>query len=876
MKTTGFVISRTLVMVLIASALVTPTSWADEDRSLAQILPNDVFLYVHERNNPEKDFLDLYWGEVLEALAQSGIHEDAIDLIGTIIGLTGGDGTDELIRIKERFTQLVAGVDWSGLEGKESVFSERFVPPAHFSDKNPPVMMPQMVIILRGTSEGAEANFKGLAAILDAMVEEINNAVGREVVTVDRMTRKGAAVAQIDILKRLPGAPSLPIAVCQRDDLVLIGIRDGLIDDVLALLDGSSEKKALADSPRFKAGFANLPPGENYFTFFDMQTMMKSLRATGDVLVRTLTAPRDVYTHSSMTADINGLAGKAMSAYESGDYEKALELIRKAHEIAPKNSVVLYNLACFNACAGNKAESLAWLEKAVEGGFHAPRKIGNDPDLATLHGEPGYAKALDRAAELALMVRARDMVLNESGEKEVHSLRIQIHQACEQKNYEQALKLAEQAYAIAPTDSRVLYNVGFLHALLGNEQKALDFLEKAVDGGFYCPNHIARDPDWASVRESERFQAALAKSRKYSAEVALGQTKSWAAMAFRIIDRVADNVAFLDYVAAIEATDGYTTTTESIAVLAPGAKDLPIYEIFGNRPPLTDFDRYLPQETVSFSISQGIDFVKLYEFILDTIRVVGPIGEEFLAKWEGLQKQIGIDIRKDVVGWIDGDAISMTFEDGNTVAFIKVTDEETAREKIAAAIDFSATKLSELVRQNPAMMALNMMRMRSTPVNDERLAGFQSLRFAMSPKPVIWGVKDGFVIFGTSVDAIVLSLATAAGDHPNIRSNERVMKEAIVPDGPFAALSLTDMRKLGEGLEEGFGIAAMVTGMMGAFIPEPKVQPVVTKISVILGKLAPVARKIDFYKSKASCTTFEGNLWRTRTATHYFSPEERK
>lgn len=875
MKTAGFVISGILAMVLIASALVTPTPWAEEDRTLAHLVPDDVFLYVCEKNNPERDFLDGYWGEVLEALAQSGIEEDVIDLVGSVIGLAGGDGTDEFIRLKERAQQLIDGVDWKGLGGEESVFAERFPPIANFSEKNPPIMMPQMVIILRGTPGGAEKNFEGLSAILDAMAEEINKVVGREVVVVERMTRMGAKVAQIDLLGSLPGAPTMPIAVAVRDDLVLIGVRDQLIDDVLALLDGSSKKGALADEARFQAGFAQLPQAEDYQTFFDMRSMLKSLRTTADVLVQALSGPRDVTVHSDMGANINGLAGKAMAAYQSGDYEKALALTREAHEIDRKNSLILYNLACFNACAGNKDEALAWLAKAVEGGFHAPRKISSDPDLFVLHGEPGYAKVLDRATELALTVNAHDIVINDSKDKDVLSLRMQITQACEQKDYERALKLAEKASAIAPSDSRVLYCLGFLHALLGNGDKGLHFLEKAVDGGFHCPNHIARDPDWASVRSTERFQAALVKAREKAAALAMKKVRTWMSTANRIIDRIGDNVGFLDYVAGVETTDGHKTMAESVAVLSPGAEELPIYEIFGKRAPLTGFDRYLPEETVSFSVTQGIDFVKLYEFIVDTIRLVGPEGEEILAKLEEIQKQVGVDIRKDVIGWIDGDTISMTLADGGTVTLMKVTDEETAREKMGAFIEFSATKLTELIRHNPAMAALNMMRMRSTPVKDERLEGFQSLRFAMSPQPVIWGVQGGFLIFGSSVDAIDLSMATARGDHPSIRNNERAMSEAIVPEGPFAAVSLTDLRNLGQGLEEGFGIAAMVTGMMGAFIPEPKVQPVVTKISAMLGKIAPVVRKIDFYKSMSSCTTFEGTLWRTRAVTHYFSPEER-
>jgi hypothetical protein len=50
---------------------------------------------------------------------------------------------------------------------------------------------------------------------------------------------------------------------------------------------------------------------------------------------------------------------------------------------------------------------------------------------------------------------------------------------------------------------------------------------------------------------------------------------------------------------------------------------------------------------------------------------------------------------------------------------------------------------------------------------------------------------------------------------------------------------------------------------------------VIAKISGVLGKLTPVVRKINFYKSSASLITCEGLIYRSRSVTHYFSPEER-
>jgi hypothetical protein len=53
------------------------------------------------------------------------------------------------------------------------------------------------------------------------------------------------------------------------------------------------------------------------------------------------------------------------------------------------------------------------------------------------------------------------------------------------------------------------------------------------------------------------------------------------------------------------------------------------------------------------------------------------------------------------------------------------------------------------------------------------------------------------------------------------------------------------------------------------------VRQVLSKVSSILGKLVPVAQRVDFFKSTATCTTFDGRMWRMRTVTHYASPQER-
>ncbi len=68
---------------------------------------------------------------------------------------------------------------------------------------------------------------------------------------------------------------------------------------------------------------------------------------------------------------------------------------------------------------------------------------------------------------------------------------------------------------------------------------------------------------------------------------------------------------------------------------------------------------------------------------------------------------------------------------------------------------------------------------------------------------------------------------------------------------------------------------SMMGGMASMMIPKPEVRQAVTHCLGIVAKIAPVVRKVDFYKSTASYTTFDGRAWHTLSVTHYVSPKDR-
>ncbi|GMU84041.1 MAG: hypothetical protein AMXMBFR47_39110 [Planctomycetota bacterium] len=874
----GLSLSATLRLSEPAASLARPAALplvSAEGFTLARYVPNDVFVYVAEQHNPERQFLEEYWNEVFAALDKSGIGQDALELIGSVLSPKSAARAE---RLKERANQLLAGVDWRQLAGREFAFAERLPAPASLSGARPPIFMPDMVWLFRGSGQGVAQNFAGLVAILEAIAEEINQATGSEAIAVARFERSGARVASLNLLALVPGAPELPLSVALREDVIIVALRGGLFEDVLGLMAGTGTKPALATEPRFTAAFAQLPPAEDSMTFFDLQAFLNPLLGVLRSLVEIAAAPGDIYLNTAASPQGSKLNAQALAAYQRGDIKQALALTEKFQSVEPKNAIALYNLACFNSLAGNKDAALDWLEKAVDGGFYAPTKIASDVDLDSLRDEARYRAALARAIEQAKLYAVQDTIINFAETGEASTLTRQAQQAYHAKDYEQALKLAEQAYAVAPKDSHVLYNLACFHALLGHRDKALEFLGVAVECGYFAPRQISKDADLAAVRDDPRYQAALTLARNKAAQQTSEKVGDWTASVRLTVDKLADTAGIIDVIASVETTDGHATWTETLVILVPDAQRRPIYPVIAGNKPLTEFDRFLPQETASFSVSSGIDPRALYQFLENSVREIGPPGEALLARWADLQEQIGVDVQQDVVGWMEGSFISVDLADARGSAWLlKVTDEQIAREKVGAAIEFVVAKLPEVVGNNPSLAPLAVISsLRTEPLEHEQLPGFQSVQFAMMSQPAVWGVAEGHLVLASSADAAALCLETARGKHPGIRKNARLMAETVIPSGPFTNVSLTDQRRLGEELAEGMGIASMITGVMGSFVPDPHARTVLTKIAGMFMKLAPVLRKIDFYKSTASYTTFDGQKWRTRQVTHYLSPTDGK
>jgi len=79
-----------------------------------------------------------------------------------------------------------------------------------------------------------------------------------------------------------------------------------------------------------------------------------------------------------------------------GEKEKGLEWARRARRIDPDDPMLLYNLGCIHALAGDVEEAIDCLERAAAGGLLQKGWYEHDGDLDPLRGHPRFKALLER------------------------------------------------------------------------------------------------------------------------------------------------------------------------------------------------------------------------------------------------------------------------------------------------------------------------------------------------------------------------------------------------------------------------------------------------------------------------------------------------
>ncbi|HEX4439104.1 MAG TPA: protein kinase [Thermoanaerobaculia bacterium] len=188
------------------------------------------------------------------------------------------------------------------------------------------------------------------------------------------------------------------------------------------------------------------------------------------------------------------------------DFPSALTAFRQALRLRPTDPVAASNLGMTQLWTGRTAEAAATLEAAVK---QAPKDwqiLANYADALTAQGQTekardGYERSIALCRE-AIALNPTDPVAHSSLGTSLARL----------GRGDEASKQIQTALALDQKEPSVLWDAAVVSMLRGRTPEALTWLRKAADAG-YCREIIARQPEFASVRESAEFRAIVAGKR---------------------------------------------------------------------------------------------------------------------------------------------------------------------------------------------------------------------------------------------------------------------------------------------------------------------------------------------------------------------------
>lgn len=213
---------------------------------------------------------------------------------------------------------------------------------------------------------------------------------------------------------------------------------------------------------------------------------------------------------------------KGQDALGRKDYAAAAAFLKNAFYLGPwRNPAIPYGVAGCYALVNDPDRALDWLEVAIEHGFDNWLHLLTDPDLAGLAGHSRWRALTDakvaelgprvREAQLRRKLKAEDAefqnqaILSDAETRRISSQALEFLQA---KEYAKAIEAYKTVFYRGWNANWVnaSYNLACCYSLLGQSERALDWLELCVLIGWKNWAHLKQDSDLDSLRGDPRYK----------------------------------------------------------------------------------------------------------------------------------------------------------------------------------------------------------------------------------------------------------------------------------------------------------------------------------------------------------------------------------
>ncbi len=128
--------------------------------------------------------------------------------------------------------------------------------------------------------------------------------------------------------------------------------------------------------------------------------------------------------------------------------------------------------------------------------------------------KPGLNAANMWLAEYKETGKELVLVQAEEDTPDTGELQRELFAAYQSADYSKALEVAEALHRLNPDSVDAIYNIACMHCLLGHEDKAYTWLEKAVTAGYSNADHLLQDDDFTTIRGQDRFAEIVQRVRE--------------------------------------------------------------------------------------------------------------------------------------------------------------------------------------------------------------------------------------------------------------------------------------------------------------------------------------------------------------------------
>lgn len=345
----------------------------------------------------------------------------------------------------------------------------------------------------------------------------------------------------------------------------------------------------------------------------------------------------------------------------------------------------------------------------------------------------------------------------------------------------------------------------------------------------------------------------------------------------KILDKVWDDVAILDYEVTVEYTEGNLNRSASFGKLLPGTGESTLRKMLESGQPFEKWGGWVPSGSLSYAMGTGVNLHPLYERIMTILKEDVPESAEGLKQLEQIQQQINLHLDADILQAFSGEHVSVSMPSGKPAGNDWVLALRCSKpEKIKELIHRAVTELQKIKQVQAQQLKL---------VESKDLPGFEEISAAtmmvFGVKPV-FGFQDGWMFVGANAAAVKKVLETQAGKGESIEGTEAFQKLKLDIQGPVQSIAYTNtaesVRGVAKALESAGMFVPMIIGMAGGGNANKEELKVLQEALALLPDVGKIIGKFDFLEANVTVVQAgsEPDTYTKRSVTVVRAPEASK